>query len=326
MLSCRALVALFLLSGCSGSQAEVTQSDPQDPITKHLRKIDKVDPHRFRLGRIDFIYVINLDERPEKMAHTRRELQPYGIDAFRFSAVNGWKLSQETIDDVGVTLTQDMTKGMMGNYFLPEDNGKHREERIGTVGRVYYAHGMSRGAIGINLSHLSILQDAYDSGYQRIWVMEDDIEVKRHPALLSDMTEHLDALVGNEGWDILFTDQDTKGQDGKYVACASYALKPSFTPADPMRAAFRQVVSEEFTQVGSRYGAYSMIVNRVGMKKILDYFKKTKIFLPYDMEFTMPPGINLFAVRQDVVSTQAQALSDNGAPFYELKKERAKEL
>ncbi|MFI5334690.1 MAG: hypothetical protein ACHQT8_05960 [Chlamydiales bacterium] len=31
------------------------------------------------------------------------------------------------------------------------------------------------------LSHLSILQDAFDSGYETIWVMEDDIEVVRNP-------------------------------------------------------------------------------------------------------------------------------------------------
>ena len=32
--------------------------------------------------------------------------------------------------------------------------------------KTYFTLGMSRGAIGIILSHLSILQDAYDSGYK----------------------------------------------------------------------------------------------------------------------------------------------------------------
>jgi hypothetical protein len=43
-----------------------------------------------------------------------------------------------------------------------------------------------------------------------IWVMGDDIEVIQNPHVLSELTDKLDALVGNRGWDVLFTDHDTK--------------------------------------------------------------------------------------------------------------------
>ena len=59
-----------------------------------------------------------------------------------------------------------------------------------------------------------------------------------------------------------------------------------------------------------------MIVRRSGMKKILDFIKAHKIFLPYDMEFYLPQGIRMYSLKDDVVSTQIKALSDNGAPRY----------
>jgi hypothetical protein len=51
------------------------------------------------------------------------------------------------------------------------------------------------------------------------------------------------------------------------------------------------------------------------MKKMLD-FVEDGLFLPYDMEYTMPNDIHMFNIREDVVSTQPRALSDNGAPNY----------
>ena len=171
-------------------------------------------------------------------------------------------------------------------------------------GRNYFCHCMSRGAIGIVLSHLSILQDAYDSGYETIWVMEDDIDVLRNPHELSDLIDHLDQKVGN--WDILFTDRDTKNNNGVNVPCTGYARKPNFTPNDPQRFQRRPKVSSEFTQVGARYGSYSMLIRRSGMLKILNFIKTYKIFLPYDMEFYLPNDIKMFAVTNDVVSTSSE--------------------
>src|SRR5271155_811440 len=59
---------------------------------------------------IDFIYLINLDHRTEKLQTTLDQLTPYGIYPFRFSAVNGWKLSFEAINDLGVHYRPGMQK------------------------------------------------------------------------------------------------------------------------------------------------------------------------------------------------------------------------
>ncbi|MCP5492323.1 MAG: glycosyltransferase family 25 protein [Chlamydiales bacterium] len=285
---------------------------------------DLVDHYKPAIGKdgsrsirnVDFIYIINLDQRPEKYKSCLEKLAPYNIKPYRFSAVNGWELKLETINDVGVKLTPEMTKNFLGTVYLSETQIKPRDAVIGEIGRTYFCHKMPRGSIGIVLSHLSILHDAFQSGYETIWVMEDDIEVIRDPRLISDYIEKLDRLVGPDGWDILFTDQNTKNKDGQYVHCKSYANRPNFEPKNPNIFTLCKPLGRNFFKIGARYGAYSMIVRRSGMKKLLDFFDKHKVFLPFDMDFYLPQGIQLFTVSQDIVSTEPRALSDNGRCGY----------
>ena len=265
---------------------------------------------------IDFTYTINLDERPEKFAHCIKELAPYGIEPYRFSAVNGWHLTLDTIDDVGVVYNPAiMEGGQWVSSFLPDFTKKPYNSLMDLPGRTYFGHCSSPGVIGILLSHLSILQDAYDSGYTTIWVMEDDIQVLKDPHLISDRIDELDATVGPGGWDILFTDKDTKDQEGNYIECKGYAWRPNFTPKHPLRFAKREQVGS-FIKTGARYGAYSMILRRSAIEKLLYYFKKHNLFLPYDMDFYLISNIQMYTVSEDIVSTLPRALSDNGAPNF----------
>lgn len=284
--------------------------------------LNKSDAHQMR--NIDFIYMINLDQRPEKFERSSEQLSFYGIYPYRFSAVNGWELPLEAINELGIKYEPWMSPDVMGTSYLIGDGGNPSHGMINNVGRTYFCHCMGRGSIGIVLSHLSILQDALDSGYETIWVMEDDIEIIKNPHLLSDLIESLDHLVGKEGWDILFTDKDTKNNKGEYVLCQSFARRPNFTPWNPSRFIKREIVSPEFRKIEARYGAYSMIIRRSGIQKILDFIKIYRIFLPYDLEYYLPDDVRLFTVMDDVVSTQIDALSDNGAPNYKDKEKQQK--
>lgn len=269
-----------------------------------------------QIRNIDFIYILNLDQRPEKLERSLKQFAPYGIYPYRFSAVNGWELSLKDINTLGVKYKRGMVEDLWGTSYSVDGDFEPQHEVMHVIGKNYFCHCMSRGAIGIVLSHLSILQDAYDSGYETIWVMEDDIEVIKNPHLLSRHISQLDALVGRKKWDILFTDRDTKNQQGEYVPCLGYARKPDFTPKNAKRFSARTDISPELRKIGARYGAYSMIIRRQGMKKILDFIKQHKVFLPYDMEFYLPSTINMYAVIHDIVSTQPRAISDNGGANY----------
>ncbi len=293
----------------------------QAAVEDHFKPArDKSDFYLNQVRNIDYIYLLNLDQRPEKLAHCLNELEPYGIHPYRFSAVNGWELTLDILNDVGIEYESYMVKDLWATAYLPNRNFRPYHEIMHSVGRNYFSHCLSRGAVGIALSHLSILQDALNSGYETIWVIEDDILVIQNPHSLSDRISELDHLVGHNNWDILFTDQDTKNQKGQYVPCFSHARRPNFSPEFPQRFADRKNLNDTFRKIGARYGAYSMIIRRSGMQKILDFIKTHKIFFPYDMDFYLPNNITLYALINDVVSTQPNALSDNGKPYYNSKK------
>ena len=153
-------------------------------LVDHFKKApNKSDVHKFR--NIDFVYMINLDQRPEKYEHSLRQLEPYGIVPYRFSAVNGWELTCEDINDVGLKFEKGMREGIFGTAYYPNNNLDPTHEFISKPGQAYFCHCMAKGTIGICLSHLSVLQDAFDSGFDLIWVMEDDIEVLQDPRIIT---------------------------------------------------------------------------------------------------------------------------------------------
>lgn len=267
---------------------------------------------------LDFIYMINLDERPEKFNLSQKDLNRYGIYPYRFSAINGWKLPLSTIRELGMPFSHRMTnERFIGTIYKEVDDGEYiSNEPIHKEGEVYFSLGMSRGAIGIVMSHLSILQDAYNAGYQTIWVMEDDIEVLEDPWQISSLIRELDQA--DKDWDILFTDPDTKNTEGYYVPCRSIAARPNF--AMHSLSYFLKhfyPVTHRLSRTGMRYGAYSMILRRSGMKKILDYFKSYRIFLPYDMDFWLIPDLRMYCPNYAVVSHRPGAQTDNGKPNYD---------
>jgi GR25 family glycosyltransferase involved in LPS biosynthesis len=274
---------------------------------------NKSDIHQWQ--NIDFIYMINLDQRPEKLAKSFVQLHPYGIYPYRFSAVNGWELTLDTLNDVGVKFESWMQGGIWGtSYLLRGKELLPQHEIMHVPGKTYFGHCMALGTIGIVLSHLSVLKDAYDSGYQTIWVMEDDIEVLQDPRIIPDLIYKLDAFVGEDGWDILFTDIDMRNREGQYNPCTGYAPRPNFSPADPNKFANRENISSDFKKIGARFGAHSMIIRRSGMKKILDFIRQYSIFLPYDMDNYLAPDIRMYSLTYDVISQLTYAISDNGTP------------
>ncbi len=287
----------------------------QGNFEEHLKPVnDKSHYHQIR--NIDFIYMINLDQRPEKFQKSQELLAPYGIYPYRFSAVNGWELTLETINDVGIKWSPNLMKGLMSTYYPVNGNFASQHELADKPGQNYFCHCMSRGAIGIVLSHLSILKDAYDSGYETIWVMEDDIAIIKDPQSVSTLIDELDRTMGKRNWDVLYTDRDTKARNGASVPCLAYAKRLNFIPQDPQRFSTTRQISPKFRKIGARYGTYSMVIRRSGIEKILNFYKKYDIFLPYDMDFFLINDIRLYTVLEDVLSTRIARESDNGAANY----------
>lgn len=290
-------------------------------LQDHLKKaLEKEGSHTIK--NIDFIYMINLDERPQKYALCKQYLDEYGITPYRFSAVNGWKLSLETIQDVGVKYQPGMTPLLATTYPDLQEDGKkiQSHEYMKHYGKTYFVHCLALGAIGCSLSHISVLQDAYDSGYETIWVMEDDIEVLGNPHMISDLISELDALVGYENWDMLFTDRDYRCGINQYIPAYGAAKRPDMdcSPTARYTDAYTQTiqVNDRFRKIAARFGTASMIIRRSGIIKLLDFWKTRNIFLPCDLENYLPPGIQRYGLTFDLVTNMLNSLSDIGKPGY----------
>jgi len=271
---------------------------------------------------VDFMYVINLDQRPEKYLFVKKQFSRFGICPYRFSAVNGWELSPEVMGNLGLTVKKKVRRDLKGTYYAYDEKAGLKEHHIplSKSCRPCLSHCMSRGAAGIVLSHLSVIKDAYDSGFNRVWIMEDDIEIlgdiKEIESLIKEVNRSL------KDWDILYTDIDTKSNNGTQRASYGMAYRPDLVSMYSKKSTLvkRTRLTKNLTLLGNRFGAYSYIINRAGMKKVLEYFKKHYMFFPYDMELIYINGLKQVALTFNLVSTKTNSPSDNGGPNYLNKK------
>ncbi len=299
---------LFSLAPVNDAFFDAVVEEPQQMCAKPIKNVDA-------------IYLINLDQRPERLEKCKAQLKPYGIIPERFPAVFGWGLTGEEINRHGVKFE----KGMPANYWIaryqdidqicPMELDFLKEES--PKGTVFFL-GLTPGAIGCALSHLSILQDAYDKGYETIWVMEDDILVEKNPKQLGDLIDKLDRLVGKEGWDILYTDSDRMNADlynevndfeSDLKGDLSVFWRPDLDLSNKKFLRKREILSEDFISIGSRMRTHSMMIRRSGMKKILDFEREHHLFLPWDHEIATVPNIKLMNLRYNLV-TASPASSD----------------
>jgi GR25 family glycosyltransferase involved in LPS biosynthesis len=272
-----------------------------------------------KINGIDFIYVINLDQRPEKYAYVQEQFSRYNIEPYRFSAVNGWELAENEVMALGITTPRKTKKGLMGTFYenIPGLGLKEQHVLLAKADRPCLSHCMSRGAVGIVLSHLSVIQDAYDSGFERVWIIEDDIEILDNIKKLTNFIVESNRLMKNK-WDVLYTDIDTKTNAGTQKPVYGMAIRPDMMNRYMKRRAIvtRKFLSKNITKLGNRFGAYSYLINRSGMKKILKFFKEHHMFLPYDMELVYVPDLVQLSLRFNLVSTKINSPSDNGGPNY----------
>ncbi len=287
-------------------------------IEKCLKKCENKAAYH-SIKNIDFIYLINLDKRLDRLRATTNMLDKYHIYPYRFSAIDGCSLSLESLLDIGVKFEQGMTPIMATTFEQDCDEYSliKRIDEITQSGKVYFCHGMERGGVGCSLSHASILQDALECGYNRIWIMEDDIECLQDPNIISKRIKQLDALVGENGWDILYTDKERMEEYDTLsaITCHSYATRFNFIPKDKTMAAYRKNISSEFRQIGARFGTHSIIINKTGIVKILNFLKTYHFYSPIDQEYSLIPDIHLFTVTNDITSTPAFSISDAKSPL-----------
>lgn len=218
------------------------------------------------IDKIDCVYVINLEHRPQRWIETRNAFKSYGIHPNRVNAVNGWNLNKKD------------QQVLFGNYPLR----------------------LSGGQIGCILSHISVLQDAFKRGYNMIWVCEDDIRICENPHQLSALISQL--FIIDPEWDVFYTDSDGKNGLGEIVPSLSSDFRPDFPHMDLVYYTTKTIINQDLIKKNQRFGSHSYIVSKKGIEKILNHFTDNYLWTTYDIDMHYTPGIRQYCMRRDLVS------------------------
>ena len=283
-------------------------------ILRHLKQVENKN-EKNQIRNIDFVYLINLAKRPDRLVNIIKQFSPYSIVPHRFPAIHGWDLTQETFNDIGLKVLST-TSFDRPVHFSPVPGGA-RPQMItpSCIGKTCVHYTMAAGALGVYLSHLSILSDAYQSKYRTIWVLEDDVTIKEDPHRLADCIDKLDALVGPDSWDVLYTDNDdcfTASNVMAHMGGGNWGR-----PGIPMKEALleNKPVGTDFIKNGGRCQAHSMIIRQSGIRKIVDFILPNGIFRPYDTELPYIPGLTFYNSLNDIVHGRDRTFSDT---FYRI--------
>lgn len=141
---CLSLPYLFSFLFCSLTYAS---------LEDHLKKAEGKEDGHHSMRNIDFIYMINLDRRPEKFAMSKQDLEKYGINPYRFSAVSGRDLSLKAIYEVGLKYQPGMTPLLATTYVEVEGNKIPSHKFMDTYGETYFCHCLALGPIGCSLTN-----------------------------------------------------------------------------------------------------------------------------------------------------------------------------
>lgn len=207
------------------------------------------------LETVDCIYVINLDNRPERWERTKRFFNEQGFFPNRFSAVSGWELLYWKL---AILTGPDLMR-------------------------------LNKGQTGVFLSHLSIYRDAYERGFNVVWICEDDVEFYESGQEIDRLINKLKKI--DPEWDLFYTDNKVhgKGAQDPRLGQALYSVDTT-------------VIDDDILKMKGRHGLHSAIFSRNGLKKILDYFEHVFFWSPIDVDIHYVPNINEYSVTKDVVS------------------------
>ena len=243
----------------------------ETPIVKYLKGMD-VPVRACGIEGIDALYVINLDRRPEKWDHCCQTLEPLGLCPNRFSGVDAQLFSKRELREIA------------GSYPLPK----------------------IKGHVGCLISHLSVLQHALRSGMQCIWVMEDDIRVVGDVRQTSSVMRSLSVV--DPSWDIIYTDEDHFDAKGAVLKSLGYRFRPDGRGKykEPSFYFKREQVLPGISRLGQRFGTYSMIFSRAGMKKVFHHFTHSYYYNPIDIELHYIPGIRQYVLEKPIVTVDVE--------------------
>ena len=166
----------------------------------------------------DKIYYINLKRRPDRKNHIEEQLNKYTNNYTRFDAYDGQILDLNNLD----------------NNIIHKNNIKDVLSDKKTMGIT-----LTLGAIGCAMSHRSIWEKIANSNYEKVLILEDDIEI-------NDNIYNFNSIYNEvpKDWDILYIGS------GQYIK--------------------NEKITNNIFKLDHAYCLYGYIINSRSARKLLD--------------------------------------------------------
>lgn len=124
---------------------------------------------------------------------------------------------------------------------------------------------------------------------------------------------NLDRLESRENWDVFFTFRDYRDPGAQYYTPNGTCYRPNIETRCHGKFHINRAISSELRHIGPRFATQSMIWTKRGLAKVLRYYEKYKIFMPYNLDIALIPDIRIYSVMEDVVTNKIDAQSDLGS-------------
>lgn len=281
--------------------------------------LDVLPPYKYAnnkpgMPEIDATYMLrsNAQSSPQ-LANTIRTLETLHIYPFLPSPLLKESFNSTLIGQVGLQFTSNMSKSRWASQLVfspsPQTHGVFLSKEM--MGQIFFSTNTTLDTIVHSLNFLSIIKNAYAEGFNRIWILEEAVKFERDPYVLSSLIKQLDETVGPKEWDILYTDLDThdsslyQGYNDFVSPIKGIDLAWFWRPdiaINSQKLKFREKISADFLKIGSRMRTYSLIINRPGIEKIINFYKYHGLYAPLDHELAQIPDIHLYSLLYNVVT------------------------
>jgi hypothetical protein len=200
------------------------------PFLSVLKKAKRKNKSAHNMPGIDFIYVI-ANKKCHRFNGLMRSFSRYGINPYRFTAFESKDISFNTMFRACIHGSRRYS-GFEANRLIVR-GGKFvlDKRKMSSAKEGYVNRAMSIKCISRALSHISIIKDAIDSGYEHIWIMDSGTELRRNPHDLSIYVAKANEEIPD--WTSLYTDYSERDQADQLKPLTKFYLRPDVDFYDP---------------------------------------------------------------------------------------------
>jgi hypothetical protein len=332
------VLAISTVGFAAGFCGDPTNSQSYDmPFLSALKQAKGKDKEYHKMSGIDFVYVITA-KKCNRFDDLKRSFSKYNVFPYRFTSFSPKDISHDTMFRTCLRgsrrykrIEANKLVVRRGKFVL--DKRKMRSSRAGHIHR-----RMSLKALSRALSHISIIKDALDSGYEHIWIMDSGTTLRTDPNTLCTYLERADKEIPD--WTSIYTDFSERDAEDYLEPIGHFYGRPDVEFLEPDEYLVREEqnndpydysddevdggsdqdssggyqeredglekgkLDDKFTHVGLLKGAHSYILNKKGMKLIMDWYLDHKIFIPYAQEIQIIPGMHPYCTPEPITRNQ----------------------